>query len=159
MKGKVIFIGAGPGDPDLVTVKGRNVSEEDSIKLETFLEAERKINDRLKDNEYAERFGEEVNKEVLNPRKEDCVVYNSAVLNLEETTEICREATSKGQLVARVHTGDPSIYGAIGEQIRELQKYDIEYDIISCIHRDSYDERQERTGEDTAFKCTASKGK
>ena len=138
MKGKVIFIGAGPGDPDLVTVKGRNVIEKADVIV------------------YA---GSLVNKEVLNPRKEDCVVYNSAVLNLEETTEICREATSKGQLVARVHTGDPSIYGAIGEQIRELQKYDIEYDIISCIHRDSYDERQERTGEDTAFKCTASKGK
>ena len=138
MKGKVIFIGAGPGDPDLVTVKGRNVIEKADVIV------------------YA---GSLVNKEVLNPRKEDCVVYNSAVLNLEETTEICREATSKGQLVARVHTGDPSIYGAIGEQIRELQKYDIEYDIISCIHRDSYDERQERTVEDTAFKCTASKGK
>ena len=138
MKGKVIFIGAGPGDPDLVTVKGRNVIEKADVIV------------------YA---GSLVNKEVLNPRKEECVVYNSAVLNLEETTEICREATSKGQLVARVHTGDPSIYGAIGEQIREVQKYDIEYDIISCIHRDSYDERQERTGEDTAFKCTASKGK
>ena len=138
MKGKVIFIGAGPGDPDLVTVKGRNVIEKADVSV------------------YA---GSLVHKEVLNPRKEDCVVYNSAVLNLEETTEICREATSKGKLVARVHTGDPSIYGAIGEQIRELQKYDIEYDIISCIHRDPYDERQERTGEDTAFKCAASKGK
>ena len=112
MKGKVIFIGAGPGDPDLVTVKGRNVIEKADVIV------------------YA---GSLVNKEVLNPRKEDCVVYNSAVLNLEETTEICREATSKGQLVARVHTGDPSIYGAIGEQIRELQKYDIEYDIIPGV--------------------------
>lgn len=70
-------------DPDLVTVKGRNVIEKADVIV------------------YA---GSLVNKEVLNPRKEDCVVYNSAVLNLEETTEICREATSKGQLVARVHT-------------------------------------------------------
>ena len=93
MKGKVIFIGAGPGDPDLITVKGRKVIEKADVII------------------YA---GSLVNKEVLNPAKDDCEIHNSAYLNL-------------------VHTGDPSIYGAIGEQIRELKKHDIEYEIIPGV--------------------------
>ena len=67
MTGKVIFIGAGPGDPDLITVKGRKVIEKADVII------------------YA---GSLVNKEVLNPKKEDCKVYNSAYLNLEETNDI-----------------------------------------------------------------------
>ncbi|MBQ9025613.1 MAG: precorrin-4 C(11)-methyltransferase [Methanobrevibacter sp.] len=112
MTGKVIFIGAGPGDPDLITVKGRKVIEKADVII------------------YA---GSLVNKEVLNPRKADCEVHNSAYLNLEETTDIIVKAMEKDQLVARVHTGDPAIYGAIGEQIRELKKYDIDYEIIPGV--------------------------
>lgn len=112
MTGKVIFIGAGPGDPDLITVKGRNVIEKADVII------------------YA---GSLVNKEVLNPRKAECEVHNSAYLNLEETTEIIKKAMDKDQLVARVHTGDPAIYGAIGEQIRELKKNDISYEIIPGV--------------------------
>lgn len=112
MKGKVIFIGAGPGDPDLITVKGRNVIEKADIII------------------YA---GSLVNKEVLNARKEDSVVYNSAVLNLDEIIEIIKEGVKENKLIARVHTGDPSIYGAIGEQIRELKANDIEYEIIPGV--------------------------
>lgn len=112
MKGKVIFIGAGPGDPDLITVKGRNAIEKADIII------------------YA---GSLVNKDVLDVRKEDCVVYNSAVLNLDEIIEIIKEGINEGKVIARVHTGDPSIYGAIGEQIRELQNNDIEYEIIPGV--------------------------
>ena len=112
MKGKVIFIGAGPGDPDLITVKGRKVIENADVII------------------YA---GSLVNKDVLCPAKEDCVIHNSAYLNLEETDSIITEAVNEGKLVARVHTGDPSIYGAIGEQIRELKKHDIEYEIIPGV--------------------------
>ena len=112
MTGKVIFIGAGPGDPDLITVKGRKVIEKADVII------------------YA---GSLVNKEVLNPRKAECEVHNSAYLNLEETTEIIKKAMDKDQLVARVHTGDPAIYGAIGEQIRELKKNDISYEIIPGV--------------------------
>ena len=112
MSGKVIFIGAGPGDPDLVTVKGKRIIEKADVIIYT---------------------GSLVNKEVLNPRKEECVVHNSAYLNLEETIDIIKKATSEDKLVARVHTGDPSIYGAIGEQIRELKNNDIEYDIIPGV--------------------------
>lgn len=112
MKGKVIFIGAGPGDPDLITVKGRNAIEKADIII------------------YA---GSLVNKDVLDVRKEDSVVYNSAVLNLDEIIEIIKEGINEGKVIARVHTGDPSIYGAIGEQIRELQNNDIEYEIIPGV--------------------------
>ena len=112
MKGKVIFIGAGPGDPDLITVKGRKVIEKADVII------------------YA---GSLVNKEVLVPRKENCDVHNSAYLNLEETIEIMAKAIEEDKLVARVHTGDPAIYGAIGEQIRELKKLNIEYEIIPGV--------------------------
>lgn len=112
MKGKVIFIGAGPGDPDLITVKGRNAIEKADIII------------------YA---GSLVNKDVLDVRKKDSVVYNSAVLNLDEIIEIIKEGISEDKLIARVHTGDPSIYGAIGEQIRELQNNDIAYEIIPGV--------------------------
>lgn len=112
MKGKVIFIGAGPGDPDLITVKGRNAIEKADIII------------------YA---GSLVNKDVLSVRKEDSVVYNSAVLNLDEIIDIIKEGIAEDKLIARVHTGDPSIYGAIGEQIRELQNNGIEYEIIPGV--------------------------
>ena len=112
MKGKVIFIGAGPGDPDLITVKGRKIIETADVII------------------YA---GSLVNKEVLAPSKENCKIYNSAYLNLEETHEIISKAVNDGKLVARVHTGDPSIYGAIGEQIRELKKEDIDYEIVPGV--------------------------
>ena len=112
MKGKVIFIGAGPGDPDLITVKGRKVIEKADVII------------------YA---GSLVNREVLSPARDDCEIHNSAYLNLEETDKIITDAVSEGKLVARVHTGDPSIYGAIGEQIRELKKHDIEYEIIPGV--------------------------
>ena len=112
MKGKVIFIGAGPGDPDLITVKGRSVIEKADVII------------------YA---GSLVNKDVLKPAKDTCIIHNSAYLNLEETDSIITEAVNEGKLVARVHTGDPSIYGAIGEQIRELKKHNIEYEIIPGV--------------------------
>ena len=112
MKGKVIFIGAGPGDPDLITVKGRNVIKKADVII------------------YA---GSLVNKDVLSPAKDDCIIHNSAYLNLEETDSIIAEAVGEGKLVARVHTGDPSIYGAIAEQIRELKKDNIKYEIIPGV--------------------------
>lgn len=112
MKGKVIFIGAGPGDPDLITVKGRNAIEQADIII------------------YA---GSLVNKEVLNTRKEEAIVYNSAFLNLDEIIDIIKEGISENKIIARVHTGDPSIYGAIGEQIRELKANNIDYEIIPGV--------------------------
>ena len=112
MIGKVIFIGAGPGDPDLITVKGRKVIEKADVII------------------YA---GSLVNKEVLSPSKKECEIHNSAYLNLEETIDIMAKAINEDKLVARVHTGDPANYGAIGEQIRELKKLNIEYEIIPGV--------------------------
>ncbi len=112
MTGKVIFVGAGPGDPDLITVKGKLAIEQADVII------------------YA---GSLVNKEVLNCRKADAQLYNSATLNLGEIIDIIKKAVGDGEVVARVHTGDPSIYGAIGEQIRELQKNNIPYEIIPGV--------------------------
>lgn len=112
MKGKVIFVGAGPGDPKLLTIGGYKAIENADIII------------------YA---GSLVNPEVLNHRKKDSKVYNSASLDLNEIIGIIEEGTDDNKIIARVHTGDPSIYGAIGEQIRELQKLNIEYEIIPGV--------------------------
>jgi len=112
MKGRVIFIGAGPGDPELLTIRGYKAIENAEIII------------------YA---GSLVNKEVLNHRNKDAKVYNSASLNLNEIIRIIEEGIVSGKTIARVHTGDPSIYGAIGEQIRELKKRNIAYEIIPGV--------------------------
>jgi len=108
----VIFIGAGPGDPELMTIKGYNVIKNADIII------------------YA---GSLVNKEVIAHRKEDAKIYNSATLNLDEIIAIIEEGISNSKLIARVHTGDPSIYGAIGVQIRELKLKNISYEIIPGV--------------------------
>jgi precorrin-4/cobalt-precorrin-4 C11-methyltransferase len=112
MKGNVIFVGAGPGNPKLLTISGYETIENADIII------------------YA---GSLVNPEVLNHRKKDSKVYNSASLDLNEIIAIIEEGISENKTIARVHTGDPSIYGAIGEQIRELEKRDIEYEIIPGV--------------------------
>lgn len=112
MKGKVVFIGGGPGDPELLTIKASKIIK----KADTII--------------YA---GSLVNKEVLNEAKPGANIHNSAHLNLDEIIKIMEKETSKGHLVARVHTGDPSIYGAIGEQIEELKKRGITYEIIPGV--------------------------
>lgn len=112
MSSKVIFIGAGPGDPELLTVKGYNVLKKADIII------------------YA---GSLVNKKVFDHKKEESKVYNSASLNLNEIIAIMEDGIKNNKLIARVHTGDPSIYGAIGEQIRELKKRDIPFEIIPGV--------------------------
>ncbi len=112
MDGKVIFIGAGPGAPDLITVRGYKAIENADCII------------------YA---GSLVNKDVLHNRKEEAKVYNSAELNLDEILEIMEKYTSQGKTVARVHTGDPSIYGAIAEQIRILKHKNIKYELIPGV--------------------------
>jgi precorrin-4/cobalt-precorrin-4 C11-methyltransferase len=112
MKGNVIFIGAGPGDPKLLTIAAYEAIKNADIII------------------YA---GSLVNKEVLNHRKEDAEVYNSASMDLNEIISVIEKGVEEGKVIARVHTGDPSIYGAIGEQIRELRKKDIEFKIIPGV--------------------------
>ena len=112
MKGKCVFIGAGPGDIELLTLKGYKVIQKAEVII------------------YA---GSLVNPKILEYNENNAEIYISASMDLNETTESIRKGVSEGKLVARVHTGDPSIYGAIAEQIRELKKLDIEYEIIPGV--------------------------
>ena len=107
----VYFIGAGPGDPELITVKGQRLIRSCPVIL------------------YA---GSLVPEAVLAGNSAEKVV-NTAELNLGEIIALLRQAHERGQDVARVHSGDPSLYGAIGEQIRELRALDIPFEIIPGV--------------------------
>ncbi|KGG79925.1 cobalt-precorrin-4 C(11)-methyltransferase [Caloranaerobacter azorensis H53214] len=109
---KVYFIGAGPGDPELITIKGAKIIANADIII------------------YA---GSLVNEEILNNRKIDADVYNSAFMTLEEIIDVMEKGVKEGKIVARVHTGDPSIYGAIREQIDILEKKGIECEVIPGV--------------------------
>ncbi|WP_432401688.1 precorrin-4 C(11)-methyltransferase [Wukongibacter sp. M2B1] len=109
---KVYFIGAGSGDPELITIKGaKRIAQADIII-------------------YA---GSLVNKEVMANRKESAEVYNSASMTLDEVIEVIERGIKEGKLIARVHTGDPSIYGAIREQMDMLDEREIEYEVIPGV--------------------------
>lgn len=107
----VYFIGAGPGDPELITVKGQRLVRSCPIIL------------------YA---GSLVPTAVLEGHSAGQVI-NTAELHLEQIIEHIVQAHTKGFDVARVHSGDPSLYGAIGEQIRELRARDIPFEIIPGV--------------------------
>lgn len=109
---KVYFIGAGPGDPELITVKGAKRIREADIII------------------YA---GSLVNREVIETKKESAKVYNSASMTLDEVIEVMEKGKNEGKVVARVHTGDPSIYGAIREQMDILDEKGIEYEVIPGV--------------------------
>ena len=109
---KVYFIGAGPGDPDLITVKGKKIVEKADIII------------------YA---GSLVNKDIIACHKDGAEIYNSAVMNLDEVMEVTVKGIKDNKTVARVHTGDPSIYGAIREQMDILDEHGIEYEVIPGV--------------------------
>lgn len=108
----VYFIGAGPGDPELLTIKGKKLIDDSDVII------------------YA---GSLVNPETLAGRKKDAVVYDSASMTLDEVIEVVLKAEADGKKVVRVHTGDPSIYGAIREQMVELDKHNISYQVIPGV--------------------------
>lgn len=107
----VYFIGAGPGDPELVTVKGQRLIRSCPVIL------------------YA---GSLVPDAVLAQHTAELVV-NTADLDLDAIVTLLADAHAKGQDVARVHSGDPSLYGAIGEQIRRIRSLGIEYEIVPGV--------------------------
>lgn len=107
----VFFIGAGPGDPDLITVKGQRLIRSCPVII------------------YA---GSLVPEAVLEGHKA-LEVINSAELHLEQIIALMKSAHANGQDVARVHSGDPSLYGAIGEQIRCLRELGIPFEIIPGV--------------------------
>jgi precorrin-4/cobalt-precorrin-4 C11-methyltransferase len=107
----VFFIGAGPGDPDLITVKGQRLIRQCPVII------------------YA---GSLVPAAVLEGHQARQVV-NSAELHLQQIIDIIASAHRAGEDVARVHSGDPSLYGAIGEQIRALKALGIAYEIVPGV--------------------------
>jgi len=107
----VYFIGAGPGDPELITVKGQRLIRTCPVIL------------------YA---GSLVPEAVLSGHSAQSVV-NTADLHLDEIVALLEAAHAKGQDIARVHSGDPSLYGAIGEQIRRLNTLAIPYEIVPGV--------------------------
>ncbi len=107
----VYFIGAGPGDPELITVKGQRLIRSCPVIL------------------YA---GSLVPEAVLQGHSAELLV-NTAELHLSQIITLLAEAHAKGQDVARVHSGDPSLYGAIGEQIRELRALQIPFEIVPGV--------------------------
>ncbi|HRD67714.1 MAG TPA: precorrin-4 C(11)-methyltransferase [Candidatus Competibacter sp.] len=108
----VYFIGAGPGDPELITVKGQRLIRECPLVL------------------YA---GSLVPKEVVSAANPAAATINTADLSLAEIIDHIRAAHERGSNVARVHTGDPALYGAIGEQMRELEKLGIPYEVVPGV--------------------------
>jgi precorrin-4/cobalt-precorrin-4 C11-methyltransferase len=112
MKAKAIvhFVGAGPGDPELITLRGRRLLDEADVVIYT---------------------GSLVNRELLKGIK--AVIHDSAKMNLDEVIEVITAAIRKGALVVRLHTGDTSFYSAISEQIERLRELDIDYEVVPGV--------------------------
>lgn len=108
----VHFVGAGPGAEDLITVRGQNL---------------------IKDADVIIYAGSLVNPELLKSAKENCSIYDSAYMTLEEVIAVMEETEKKKQMTVRLHTGDPAIYGAIREQMDELEKRKIAYDVCPGV--------------------------
>ena len=108
----VYFVGAGPGDVELITVKGQKlISSADCII-------------------YA---GSLINPALLQGAKGGCQLYDSAAMTLEEVTAIMVRNEERGMVTVRLHTGDPGIYGAIKEQIDILMQWGIAFEIIPGV--------------------------
>lgn len=109
---KIYFIGAGPGDPELLTLKGKKIIETADIII------------------YA---GSLVNPEVLKWKNDNTVVHDSSSMNLEEMCDVFENNKDQKGIIARLHTGDPGLYSAIGEQIRFCHQKKIPFEIIPGV--------------------------
>ncbi|MCD8146521.1 MAG: precorrin-4 C(11)-methyltransferase [Clostridiales bacterium] len=105
------FVGAGPGAPDLITLRGAKLLAKADVIL------------------YA---GSLVNPVLLEGRKANCQVYNTARMTLEEVLAVMERAGNNCEVV-RLHTGDPSLYGAIREQMDALDRLNIPYDVTPGV--------------------------
>ena len=108
----VHFIGAGPGAEDLITLRGKSLLEKADVII------------------YA---GSLVNPDLLAYAKQGCEVFNSAAMTLDEVIAAISNAVASGLSVARLHTGDPSLYGAIREQMDRLDELGIGYEICPGV--------------------------
>lgn len=111
-KGKVFFVGAGPGDPELVTVRGARLLKEADLVV------------------YA---GSLVSEKTLGYCREGAETRNSASMSLGGITSLMVEAARQGRTVVRLHTGDPSLYGALREQADILDREGVEYEVVPGV--------------------------
>lgn len=108
----VNFVGAGCGAADLITVRGKSLIEQADVII------------------YA---GSLVNPQLLEYAKKDCQIHNSAYMTLEQVIDVIKSAEHEGKMAVRLHTGDPSLYGAIREQMDRLDELGIKYDICPGV--------------------------
>ena len=109
---QVHIVGAGPGDPELITRKGYRLVQEADVVI------------------YA---GSLVNPEILEACKEGCEIHNSASMSLDDVLAVTKASVAEGKTVVRLHTGDPAIYGAIQEQMDALKEMGITYDVTPGV--------------------------
>ena len=109
---QVYIVGAGAGDPELITVKGHRLLQTADVII------------------YA---GSLVNPALLDFAKEGAEIHDSASMTLPEVIETIEKAVAKGLMVVRLHTGDPSIYGAIQEQMDALRKKGIDFEVVPGV--------------------------
>ncbi|MCL4335926.1 MAG: precorrin-4 C(11)-methyltransferase [Candidatus Thermoplasmatota archaeon] len=112
MRGKVYFIGAGPGSPDLITVRGMTLLSKADLVV------------------YADSL---VSEAMLKYCKGGAEIVGSSSMTLEETNLKIVRAVEEGKTVARLHSGDPSVYGALTEQIRMLKEHDVDMEVVPGI--------------------------
>lgn len=108
----VNFVGAGCGAADLITVRGKSLIEQADVIV------------------YA---GSLVNPQLLEYAKKDCQIHNSAYMTLEQVIDVIKAAEHEKKMTVRLHTGDPSLYGAIREQMDRLDELGIKYDICPGV--------------------------
>lgn len=112
MPGKVYIVGAGPGDPKLITLKGKEILERADVVIYT---------------------GSLLNPEILKYVRKDAELYDSAKMCMEEIVQKIVDAARKGKSVVRLHDGDPSIYGAVKELMDALEGHGIEYEVVPGV--------------------------
>lgn len=108
----VYIVGAGPGAPDLITLRGMELLKQADVII------------------YA---GSLVNPELLRWAKKGCRIFNSAEMTLEQVVDEMKRAHQEGLMLVRLHTGDPCLYGAIREQMDEMERLGIPYEICPGV--------------------------
>jgi precorrin-4/cobalt-precorrin-4 C11-methyltransferase len=111
-RSKVYFVGAGPGDPELITVKAKRLLESADVIV------------------YS---GSLLNPEILKYAKSNAMLYDASTMDRVQISDILKSSANEGKLALRLHDGDPSLYSAIKEQLDTLQREGIECEVVPGI--------------------------